>query len=147
MQTCLDYALHYISAYPKTEKELKIKLMQKWYFSEDINKALDFLKEKNFLNDRMFVESYIRSEIINKWKPTIAIIKKLQEKWADKHLIAQIIKDNEEDINIWIKEKIKKEIASYKKRWEEWFDIIQKIMRKWYRLWDIKDVIKESQKN
>lgn len=146
-QTCLDYALHYISRYPKTERELKIQLMQKWYFSDDINKAMDFLKEKNFVNDRMFVESYVRSELINKGKPSIAIIQKLQEKGADKHLIIQVIKEYEEDINSGVKERIKKEIASYKKRGEEWFDIIQKLMRKWYRLWDIKDVIKGNEKN
>ncbi len=141
-QTCLDYALHYISRYPKTEKELKIQLMQKGYFSDDIQKAIDFLKEKNFLNDKMFVESYIRSELVNKGKPAIAIIQKLQQKGADKHLIMEVIKEYEEDINIGVKERIKKEIASYKKRGEEWFDIIQKLMRKWYRLGDIKDVIK-----
>ena len=89
----------------------------------------------------MFVESYIRSELVNKGKPAIAIIQKLQEKGADKHLIMQVIKEYEEDINIGTKEKIKKEIASYKKKWEEGFDIIQKLMRKGYRLGDIKDVI------
>jgi len=116
MKTCLDYALHYTSRYPKTERELRIQLMQKGYFSEDINKTIEFLKEKNFLNDRMFVESYIRSELVNKGKPAIAIIQKLQEKGADKHLIMQVIKEYEEDINIGTKEKIKKEIASYKKK-------------------------------
>lgn len=140
-QTCLDYALHYISRYPKTESELKIKLMQKGYFSNDIEKAMNILKEKKFLSDELFVESYVRSELMNKGKPPIAIIKKLQEKWADKHLIMKIIKQNEEDVNSGVRERIKKEIASYKKRGEEWFDIIQKLMRKGYRLWDIKDVI------
>lgn len=143
-QTCLDYALHYTSRYPKTEKELRIQLMQKGYFSEDIQKTIEFLKEKNFLNDKMFVESYVRSELVNKGKPSITIIQKLQEKGADKHLIMQVIKEYEEDINTWVKERIKKEIASYKKRGEEWFDIIQKLMRKWYRLGDIKDVIKRN---
>lgn len=141
-QTCLDYALHYISRYPKTEKELKRQLMSKGYFTDDINNTIEFLKEKNFLNDKTFVESYVRSEIVNKGKPTIAIIKKLQEKWADKHLIMDVIKEYEEDINIGIKERIKKEITNYKKKWVEWFDIIQKLMRKWYRLGDIKEVIK-----
>ncbi|AHB41586.1 Regulatory protein RecX [candidate division SR1 bacterium RAAC1_SR1_1] len=140
-QTCLDYALHYISRYPKTESELKIKLMQKGYFSNDIEKAMNILKEKKFLSDELFVESYVRSELMNKGKPPIAIIKKLQEKGADKHLIMKIIKQNEEDVNSGVRERIKKEIASYKKRGEEGFDIIQKLMRKGYRLGDIKDVI------
>jgi SOS response regulatory protein OraA/RecX len=78
--TCLDYALHYISRYPKTERELKIQLMQKGYFSDEIQEAMQFLKEKKFVSDEMFVESYVRSELMNKGKPPISIIKKLQEK-------------------------------------------------------------------
>ncbi len=143
-QTCLDYALHYISRYPKSEKELKVQLMQKGYFSDDINKTMDILKEKKFVDDKLFVESYIRSEIINKWKPPITIIQKLLSKGIEKTLIMQKIKEREVDINDWVKEKIKKDIASYKKRGEDGFDIIQKLMRKGYRLDDIKDVIKRN---
>ncbi len=142
MKSCLDYSLHYISRYPKTEKELRIKLMQKWYFSDEINETMEFLKEKRFVDDRMFVESYIRSELVNKWKPFVAVSKKLYMKWVDKHLIMEVAKEYEEEISQWIQAKIAKEIENYKKKWEEWFDIIQKLMRKWYRLDDIKTVIK-----
>jgi hypothetical protein len=40
-----------------------------------------------------------------------------------------------------ILERIKKEIAAYKKKDVEWFEIIQKLLRKWYKLDDIKRVI------
>jgi SOS response regulatory protein OraA/RecX len=40
-----------------------------------------------------------------------------------------------------IEGRIKREIEQYKKRWVEWFDIIQKLMRKGYKLDDIKRVI------
>jgi hypothetical protein len=42
---------------------------------------------------------------------------------------------------------IKKEIETYKKKWVDWFDIIQKLMRRWYQLVDIKAVIKEWTEN
>jgi SOS response regulatory protein OraA/RecX len=38
------------------------------------------LKAKNYINDRMFVESYTRSEIISKGKPVIRVLQKLREK-------------------------------------------------------------------
>lgn len=139
---CTEYAIYYISRFPKSEKELTVQLMQKWYFSDEINQTIEMLKAKDYLNDEKFAASYIRSECINKGKPLIAITNKLAEKWIAKHILHNKIKEFEEEINDWIQQRIKKEIAAYKKRWEEWFDIIQKLMRKWYRLGDIKEVIK-----
>lgn len=139
---CCQYALKYISRYPKTEKELKVKLQQKWYNSDEIRYTMDYLKSKKFADDRVFAESYIRSELVNKWKPVIAVTNKLYQKWVDKKLINEVIKDYQEDISVGVFQKIRKEIDSYKKRWVDWFDIIQKLMRKGYRLEDIKTVIK-----
>ena len=131
---CCQYAIKYISKYPKTEKELSAKLYQKWFNSEQIR----------FADDRIFVESYVRSELVNKWKPVIAVRTKLIQKWADKKLIDEVISEYQNDINWWIKEKIQKEIENYKKKWVEWFDIIQKLMRKWYQLDEIKKVIQSN---
>ena len=77
---CLDYALHYISRFPKTEKELRIQLMTKGYVSLDIDKAMAFLKEKKFVDDTLFTEAYLRSECVRKGKPLIAVTQKLREK-------------------------------------------------------------------
>ena len=142
--SCLDYALHYISRFPKTEKELKIQLMTKWYVSLDIEKAMAFLKEKRFVDDTLFTEAYLRSECVRKGKPLIAVTQKLREKWVNKDMIREIAKSMEHEMNEWIAEKIKKDIAVCKKRGEEGFDIIQRLMKKWYRLDDIKKVINNS---
>jgi SOS response regulatory protein OraA/RecX len=102
---------------------------------------MDYLKKKRFADDHVFAESYVRSELVNKWKPIIAIRTKLIQKWVDKKIIDEVISEYEKDITNWIKEKIQKEIENYKKKWLEWFDIIQKLMRKWYKLDEIKRVI------
>ncbi|HRU50517.1 MAG TPA: regulatory protein RecX, partial [Candidatus Absconditabacterales bacterium] len=126
---CCQYALKYISRYPKTEKELKIKLQQKGYNSEEINYTMEYLKGKKFADDRVFTESYIRSELVNKGKPIIVVRNKLFQKGVDKNLINEILKEYEEDISAGIFQKIQKEIESYKKKGVEGFDIIQKLMR------------------
>jgi regulatory protein len=77
---CFDYALKYIYRYPKTEKELRTQLYTKSYPSSDIDRTITELKKKNFINDTLFAESYITSEIINKGKPAIRIIQKLYQK-------------------------------------------------------------------
>jgi len=141
---CLDYAMKYIYHYPKTERELKSKLLQKWFSSDDTNHTLDILKNKWFLDDMMFAESYIRSEIVKKGKPTLLIEKKLEMKWVAKATIKKAMAKYTEDMQEWIHDKINKDIENYKRKWIEWFDIIQKLMRKWYKLDDIKSVITKN---
>ena len=141
---CLNFSLNYISRYPKTEKELTIHLFQKWFMSVEVNDTIKRLKELWYIDDEKFVQSYINSEISNKWKPTIVIKQKLIQKWVDSHLVDKLLNKNIEDIQWWTHKKITKEIQNYKKKWIDWFDIIQKLMRKWYKLDDIKSVIQKN---
>lgn len=141
---CFDYALKYIYRYPKTEKELKIQLYTKGYNTKDIDRAIDELKKKNYVNDEMFAESYIRSEVVNKGKPAIRIIQKLQQKWVPQEIVRDLLKKYENEMGEGIHDKIKKDIAAYKKKEVDGFDIIQKLMRKWYKLADIKKVIENK---
>jgi len=142
---CFEFSLNYISRYPKTEKELTIHLFKKWFMSDDINQTMQKLKELWYINDEKFIQSYINSELVNKWKPSIIIKQKLLQKWADSDIIEKLLKENTQDIQEWAYKKIKKEIQNYKKKWLDWFDIIQKLMRKWYKLDDIKSVIQNKQ--
>lgn len=113
---CFDYALKYIYRYPKTEKELRIQLYTKGYPTSEVDHAITELKKKNFVNDEIFAESYIRSEVVNKGKPAFRIIQKLQHKGIPPDILKALMKKYEEDMNEGIHEKIKKEIAAYKKK-------------------------------
>jgi SOS response regulatory protein OraA/RecX len=42
----IDYALKYIYRYPKTEKELRVRLLEKHYSEEEIEKAIQYLKSQ-----------------------------------------------------------------------------------------------------
>ncbi len=138
---CFDYALKYIHRFPKTEKELRIQLYLKGYSTSDVDRTINELKKKNYVNDEMFAESYIRSEVVNKGKPAIRIIQKLQQKGIPPDIIKQMLQRYETGMSEGVHAKIKREIAAYKKKNVDGFDIIQKLMRKWYKLSDIKDVI------
>lgn len=141
---CFDYALKYIYRYPKTEKELKIQLYTKGYNTKDIDRTIDELKKKNYVNDEMFAESYIRSEVVNKGKPSIRIIQKLQQKWVPQDIVKGVLKKYEHEMGEGTLQKIKKEIQAYKRKEVDGFDIIQKLLRKGYRLDDIKKVIENK---
>ncbi len=141
---CFDYALKYINRFPKTEKELKIQLYTKWYPTSDIDRTIEEFKKKNYVNDEMFAESYIRSEVVNKGKPAIRVIQKLQQKGVPQDIVREVLKKYENEMDDGVHTKIKREIAAYKKRGVEGFDIIQKLMRKGYKLADIKKVVENK---
>lgn len=144
-KSCYEYAIWVIGKYPKTEKELRIKMYQQGYDSETVWRTLEKLKKDNFVNDELFAESYINSEVIRKGRPLIVITQKLEMRGIEKDIISSVVRNAWEEIENWILQWIEKEINQYKKKGVDWFDIIQKLMRKWYRLWDIKKVIKSRE--
>ena len=133
-KSCYEYAIWVIGKYPKTEKELRIKMYQQWYDSEIVSRTLEKLKQDNFVNDELFAESYINSEVIRKGRPLIVITQKLEMRGIDKAIISKVIHEAWDDIENWTLQWIQKEINQYKKKWVDGFDIIQKLIRKWYRL-------------
>lgn len=145
LSKCGQYALNYINRYPKTEKELKAKLLQKWYTLRESEMTIDALKDQNFVNDERFTESYINSEICKKGKAPISVFQKLYQKGVDKQLIKEKFSEMDEEIQKGVKEKILKEIKKYQQKDLEMnpMDIIQKISRKGYK---IDDVIKALKK-
>ncbi|RKW22673.1 regulatory protein RecX [Candidatus Gracilibacteria bacterium] len=145
-KSCYEYAIGIITKYPKTEKELRIKLYQQGYDSEMVLRTLEKLKSENFVNDLLFAESYLNSEVMKKGKPLFLIKKKLELKGIDKQLLNKLSDKYAEDIQEGILQGIQREIRNYKKRGTDGFEIIQKLMRKGYKLSDIKKVIKENTK-
>ena len=141
-KSATEYAITYLSRYPKTEQEMTILLYTKGYSTEEIEHTMDVLKENNFINDEKFAESYLYSEVIKRGKPVFLSRKKLEQRGIDPTIIEKFIEENEDDIREWIEKAIEKEIDAYKKKGVEGFDIIQKILRKGYRLQDIKTVIR-----
>ena len=142
MKSCYEYAMDVLSKYPKTEKELRIKMYQHGYDSQMVMKTLEKLKVENFLNDKMFAESYLNSEVMRKGKPLFLVQQKLTMKGIDPKIIAELSNQFAEDIQEGIENRIQKEINQYKKKGVDGFEIIQKLMRKVYRLADIKKVVK-----
>lgn len=142
--TCTDYSLKYLYRIPKTEQDLKIKLMQQGFTEEQIGDTMIYLKSKKYIDDRQYAQLYVGSELVKKGKPVYVIRQKLYQKGVDKHLIQEVLTQYEQDIGEGIEQRIKSEIAKYKKRGFEWFDIIQKLLRKGYKVDQIKKVVKNQ---
>ena len=109
-KSCYEYAIWVIGKYPKTEKELRIKMYQQGYDSEMVKRTLEKLKSENFVNDELFAESYLNSEVIRKWRPLMVITQKLEMRGIEKSIITKLVHDLDEDIQEGVSEWIKKEI-------------------------------------
>ena len=142
---CYTYALRYIHLYPKTEKELRAKLLEKWYPEKHVDETMQVLKEKKYVDDNVFARLYIESELVKKGKPAYNVQQKLYQKGVDRSIVQHTMQELEEDIWEWTKRKIEKEIEKYKDKWLDGFEIIQKIAGKWYPIASIKRVIRENQ--
>jgi len=142
VQSAIDYAIWYLSRYPKTEQEIRIILYKKWYNSEDVIHCLEVLKKNDFINDEKFTDSFLYSEVEKKGRPLFIIKQKLIQRGIDKWLLAKKISEQQDELIEWMRRAIRKELDIYKKKWVDWFDSIQKLMRRWYQLADIKAVIK-----
>lgn len=147
MASCLDYALHYLNRYPKTHKEMVLQLRKKWYTEEDIVPTMRELETKKYINDRQFVDLYLNSEVIKKWKPMFSVKWKLLQKWVDKHLIEEVAHEYEKDINDGMIQKIIKEVDKLTEKWLDWIVIVQKLQMKWYSVKIIRQALEVRKNN
>ena len=140
---CLDYAMHYLYRYPKTEKEMRTQLMKKQYFLEEIDDAMQTLKAKKYIDDRQFAELYLNSEVVKKGKPLWLMQQKLLFKWVDKQVLKEVVSELEEWIGEGTIARIIKETDKFAAKELEPVVIIQKLLARWYRLDDIKKALKK----
>ena len=98
-KSCYEYAMDILARYPKTEKELRIKMYQHGYDSEMVQKTLQKLKTENFLNDELFAESYLHSEVVKKGKPLRNLFFKNLQKSTLKILLREFIKESQRKSN------------------------------------------------
>lgn len=60
---CKETALKIIERTLKTEKEVEIKLRQKGFEENLIDKAISFLKKYDFVNDNKYIKCYVKEKI------------------------------------------------------------------------------------
>lgn len=104
---CKESALRIIEKTYKTEKEVRDKLRIKEYDESSIDKAIEFLKEYNFINDgnytKIFIKDKLRSMGSQKIKYTL-LRKGICKEIIDEELL-NLDKENEKDVAFDIAQK------------------------------------------
>lgn len=142
-----SYALQKLSKKAYSSKELKKFLRDKLVSEDSTNLVLKNLKEKGFVNDQDWMESFIRVGIAKKLSPR-ALSEKLKAKGCSKE---EIIKALEKNYSEKMKKQIlagliEKEINRFKAKdtSENRKKIIAKLYRKGFLLQDIYDLLKSN---
>lgn len=80
-------SLKFLSYRPRSEKEVRDKLVSKKTPEDIIEKVIIKLKENKFLNDKDFTEWFVRSRLSSRPKSARVIKMELKQKGIDKDLI------------------------------------------------------------
>ncbi len=109
-------ALKFLSYRPRSEKEVRDKLLKVKVPEDLINKIIKKLKDYKFLDDLEFAKIFTRERSLLKLKPARVIKFELKQKGISKDIIEEVFtgsKEEEKDLEK-AKEIIQKKIERYK---------------------------------
>lgn len=130
--SCLTYAIHYLSKYPKTVFEMRQQLKKKWFADEEIDETMPKLETAWYLHDRNYAQAYLQSEVVRKGKPLLLIKQKLLMKGVEKDMLEELISSWEEDLSEGQQTKLDKEIIRLRDKGKSDPEITQTLVRKWF---------------
>jgi len=88
---CLSQAYRYLARRPHLQKELERKLRVKKYSRPIIERTLEHLREKKYLNDEDFIRRFIKEEIRLKKSGPLRIAQKLFQKGAAPEAVKHVL--------------------------------------------------------
>jgi regulatory protein len=94
----LNLSFRYLTIRNRSEKEIRDYLTKKNAASEIIEKIVDFLTEKKFLNDETFARSWILSRARLKPKGKMLLQIELRQKGINDELIKKVLSEVQEEI-------------------------------------------------
>jgi len=97
----LKKSFHYLSLRSRTEQEMRNYLQKKTekynFKPEIIDKVIEYLKERNFINDKDFVEEYISSRLKSKPRSLFLLKRELSQKGISEENIETYLSENSVD--------------------------------------------------
>ena len=92
-----DTALHYIGYKMRTVKEIRIKLAEKEFSEEVIEKVITFLEKYGYADDREYCKKYIKEKLRMKPKSGYALKIELRQRGISSRIIDEVMAETEVD--------------------------------------------------
>lgn len=93
-----EAALNLISYRARSEKEIRTKLIEREFQSEDIDKTIIWLKDYDYLNDEQFAKDLASSRIRVKFWGPLKITQELALKGLSREIIDIALKEYDDDL-------------------------------------------------
>ncbi len=141
-----EKALKLLAVRPRSEKELKQKLLQRGFSGKIVFEVISNLKKVDLINDEKFAESWASTRLANKPMGRYLLKQELFRKGIRKELIEEVITksfEDEKELDLAKKlldkrkkpfknleeRKIQKKLADFLLRRGFSYDIVNKVMR------------------
>lgn len=92
-----DTALHYIGYKMRTVKEIRMKLSEKEFSEEVIEKVIAFLEKYGYADDREYCRKYIKEKLRMKPKSGYALKIELRQRGISARIIDEVMAETEMD--------------------------------------------------
>ncbi|RPH95134.1 regulatory protein RecX [candidate division KSB1 bacterium] len=143
--TALSTAVRLLSARPYSERKLREKLTRK-FSREEIDYAIQRLKDERLLNDRKYAEDFVRARLAARPRTGVALLRDLFQRGVPRTIAQDVVKElapKESDEKL-ARELVRRKATHYagldeQTRWRRLssflarrgfsFDVIQKVLR------------------
>lgn len=89
----VNYVMYLLSFRMRSEKEIRDKLIEKEYMNHQIEHAIEYSKERNYINDFEFASSFVRDKTnLNKYGPE-KIKFELYKKGISNSIISEVLEE------------------------------------------------------
>lgn len=108
-----DVAVRMLAIREHTEKQLTLKLLNKHFQADDVERVIEDLKQRNLLSDNRFASQYVFSRINRGYGP-LRIEKEMREKGVNEKKIAANLEEYRENWPDIMLQALKKKFGSSK---------------------------------
>ena len=99
LERARESAFRFLSVRARSRKELRVKLKEKGFDNHVVNRVLDYLLERGYLDDASFARQWARNLAVNRLLGNRRIEMSLREKGIPAELIGEAIAGAREDIS------------------------------------------------
>ncbi len=134
-EECVDKAFDLLSHSEHSVSSLRLKLLNRGFMSESVERAINRMKELDYLNDERFAKNWIESRLIRHPEGKLALTSGLLNRGIDRAIAERAVESLvSEEVELQAAERVYEKLIEGFKRWKMAIGNggIQKGMEKFY---------------
>jgi len=100
-ERCLDAAYRYLSYRPRSEAEIRERLLRRGFGHEEVERAIGKLKQQNLIDDFAFARFWKDNRLSFRIKSKRLIAKELRDRRVAPDIVDEITEDIDDELNAY----------------------------------------------